>query len=65
MNPNDLTNHNPIKRGRLYGAIVNEMVIVHDGSVKGYPDGSSVLWLLHQSEIDTMIALLKAIKDSQ
>lgn len=51
-----------IKRGQLYGAIVGGSVIVNWGSAKGYPEGESVLWKLNASDIDDMIALLKAIK---
>ncbi len=54
-----------IKRGNLYGAIINETVHVNHGSAKGYPDGDSILWKLHQYDIDDMIALLKAIKQHQ
>ncbi|WJZ28014.1 hypothetical protein NCTGTJJY_CDS0135 [Serratia phage 92A1] len=59
----DLTNHLPIVRGNLSGAIVQDQVIVNWGSVKGYPDGDSVLWKLNAHEIDDMISLLKAIKE--
>lgn len=51
-----------IRRGNLYGAIVDGIVHVNQGSAKGYPDGDSILWKLHESGIDDMIALLKAIK---
>lgn len=51
-----------IKRGKLYGAIVDNVVMVNHGSAKGYPEGDSVLWKLHEDDIDDMIALLKAIK---
>ena len=59
----DLTNHKPIVRGNLSGAIVNGTVIVNWGSIKGYPDGDSVLWKLSACELNDMIALLKAIKE--
>ncbi|QHJ80769.1 MAG: hypothetical protein [Bacteriophage sp.] len=51
-----------IRRGKLYGAIVDGVVHVNHGSAKGYPDGDSILWKLHESNIEDMIALLKAIK---
>lgn len=51
-----------IKRGKLFGAIVDNVVMVNHGSAKGYPEGESVLWKLHEDDIDDMIALLKAIK---
>lgn len=51
-----------IKRGNLYGAIQNSSVIVNHGSANGYPDGDSILWKLHERDLDDMIALLKALK---
>ena len=54
-----------IQRGNLHGAIVDGMVHVNHGSAKGYPEGDSVLWKLNASDIDDMIALLKAIKQHQ
>lgn len=51
-----------IRRGNLYGAVINQIVHVNHGSAKGYPEGDSVLWKLHEDDIDNMIALLKAIK---
>lgn len=51
-----------IQRGKLFGAIVDGVILVNHGSAKGYPDGDSILWKLNEKEIDDMIALLKAIK---
>lgn len=51
-----------IQRGSLYGALVDDIVHVNHGSAKGYPEGDSILWKLHVSDIDNMIALLKAIQ---
>ncbi len=59
----DLTNHKPIVRGKLSGAIIDEMVIVNWGAITGYPDGDSVLWKLHERDLSDMIALLKALKE--
>lgn len=58
----DLTNHKPIIRGHLSGAIIDRTVYVNWGAVTGYPDGDSVLWKLHEDDIEDMIALLKALK---
>lgn len=32
-----------IQRGKLFGAIVDGVVLVNHGSAKGYPDGDSIL----------------------
>ena len=57
--------HNAIKRGMLYGGVLNGAVIVNHGSAKGYPDGDSILWKCHVTDLPDMIALLTAILQHQ
>ncbi len=37
-----------IQRGKLFGAIVDGVVLVNHGSAKGCPDGDSILWKLNE-----------------